>query len=206
MKALIIVDIQNDFTSGGALPVPGGDTIIGLANQIQQKFELVVATQDWHPKGHRSFASAHPGHQVFDKVKLYGLDQTLWPDHCLQGSPGAEFHPDLDTRNIEAIFRKGTDPSIDSYSGFYDNGHRKSTGLSGYLKDRNISDVYVCGLAGDFCVYFTALDSLREGFNTFLVEDTTRSIDAAAFEIAKYEIQLKGGQIIQSPSIPELLF
>jgi nicotinamidase/pyrazinamidase len=196
MNALIIVDVQNDFTEGGALAVPGGTSVVNVVNEIQKHFELVVATQDWHPPGHKSFASAHPGHKVFDQISLYGLDQTLWPDHCLQGSGGAEFHRDLDTKRIEAIFRKGTDPAIDSYSGFHDNGHRKTTGLAGYLRERNVSDVYVCGLAGDYCVYFTAMDALSEGFNTYLIEDATRSISASGFLAAKDSLLKTGGRVV----------
>jgi nicotinamidase/pyrazinamidase len=196
MRALIIVDMQNDFTSGGKLEVPGGETIVPVINQLAHGFDLVVATQDWHPPAHKSFASNHPGKKAFDTIILDGLNQVLWPDHCVQGSRGAEFHPDLTMLAVEAIFRKGMDSSIDSYSGFYDNGHKKATGLAGYLKSRQISSVYVCGLAGDYCVFFTARDAIREGFNTFLIEDATRSINAADFDNAKKEIAGSGGKII----------
>ena len=196
MRALIIVDIQNDFTSGGTLEVPGGEMVVPVINQLAQRFDLVVATQDWHPTGHKSFASNHPGRKAFETIILDGLNQVLWPDHCVQGSRGAEFHPELKMDAVEAIFRKGMDVRIDSYSGFYDNGHKKTTGLSGYLKSRQISSVYVCGLAGDYCVFFTARDAIREGFNTFLIEDATRSINTADFEKAKKEITESGGKII----------
>lgn len=201
MKALIIVDIQNDFTTGGALAVPGGETIIPVVNQIQQKFDLVVATQDWHPEGHKSFASSHTGQKLFDTIQLDGLTQVLWPDHCLQGSTGAEFHNELNTARIEAIFRKGMAPSIDSYSGFFDNGRRKNTGLAGYLRDRNVTDVFVCGLAGDYCVFFTAKDALGEGFNTAIINDAVRSISAEGYEEAKRKIIATGGKVIESGMI-----
>lgn len=198
MKALIIVDMQNDFTSGGALAVPGGDEIIPVVNSLQRKFDLVIATQDWHPQGHKSFASSHPGKKVFDKISLAGLDQILWPDHCVQGTHGAGFHPLLDTKAIEAVFRKGIDPGIDSYSGFYDNGHRKNTGLSGYLRERKVESVFVCGLAGDYCVYYTAKDAILEGFRTSIVEDATRSISAEGFESAGIDIVALGGSLLRS--------
>jgi nicotinamidase/pyrazinamidase len=133
MDALIIIDVQNDFIPGGSLAVPGGEEIIKIINELQSEFSLVVATQDWHPANHKSFASNHSGKRVFEKVDLHGLEQLLWPDHCIQGSKGAEFHKELDMRKVEAIFRKGMDAEIDSYSGFFDNGYRKSTGLAGYL-------------------------------------------------------------------------
>jgi nicotinamidase/pyrazinamidase len=198
MKALLIVDIQNDFTAGGALAVPQGEAIIDLVNKFQEKFPLVVATQDWHPKGHKSFASSHSGHRPFQQIKLNGLDQMLWPDHCVQGTRGAEFHADLKLEKVEAVFRKGMDPEIDSYSGFFDNGRRKSTGLSGYLKERKVSDVYVCGLAADYCVYFTAKDAQEAGFNTFFVEDLTRAISEEGFEAAKSVMRTNGIHILTS--------
>ena len=201
MKALIIVDIQNDFTKGGALEVPNGNDVIPLINKLQTSFDLIVATQDWHPANHKSFASNHAGRKVFEKISLNGLDQVLWPDHCIQGTKGAEFHKDLETNKIEAIFRKGMDPEIDSYSGFYDNGHRKNTGLSGYLRERKVKSVYVCGLAGDYCVFFTAKDSLHEGFDTYVIEDACRSISEEGFVTAKTEILNKGGKVIVSDSI-----
>jgi len=198
MKALLIIDVQNDFIPGGALPVPGGDQIVPLINRLQKEFDLVVATQDWHPVGHASFASSHPGNKEFDAVKINGLDQVLWPDHCVQGSAGAEFHPQLETLRIESIFRKGTDPTIDSYSGFYDNAHLKSTGLSGYLKEKGADELYVVGLAGEFCVYYSALDALAEGFSVTLLEDATKPLNEEAFEMAKIDILRKGGRILSS--------
>ncbi len=198
MRALVIVDIQNDFTSGGRLAVPQGEDIIDTVNDLQQRFDLVVATQDWHPAGHKSFASSHENRKPFDKILLHGLEQVLWPDHCVQGSHGADFHPGLNLQKIEAIFRKGMDADIDSYSGFYDNGHRKSTGLGGYLKERHVKAVYVCGLAGDYCVYFTAKDAIKEGFKTFLIEDATRAISDEGFEKARTELKKIGGEVVKS--------
>ena len=156
MHSLILVDIQNDFVPGGRLAVPEGDAIIPLANSLQKAFGLVVATQDWHPQSHKSFASNHPGKKPFDLIDLHGLEQVLWPDHCVQGSDGAAFHSALDIKRVEAMFRKGMDSEIDSYSGFYDNGMRKSTGLAGYLRERKVRKVFVCGLAADYCVAYTA--------------------------------------------------
>ena len=201
MRALIIVDIQNDFVAGGSLEVPFGEQIVPLVNTLSEKFDLVVATQDWHPPDHKSFASNHPGKKPFEKVVLGGLQQVLWPDHCVQGSSGAAFHPDLSLNHVEAIFRKGMDPDIDSYSGFYDNGHRKSTGLSGYLKERGATTVYVCGLAGDFCVYFTAKDALGAGFRTLLIDDATRAISIDDFGKAKQDLLRAGGEVIDSSGI-----
>ncbi|MEX1240184.1 MAG: bifunctional nicotinamidase/pyrazinamidase [Cyclobacteriaceae bacterium] len=198
MRALILVDIQNDFVAGGSLEVPFGEQIIPLVNQLSEKFDLVVATQDWHPPTHKSFASNHPGKHPFEKTMLGGLEQVLWPDHCVQGSPGADFHHNLNLHRVEAIFRKGMDPEIDSYSGFYDNGHKKSTGLTGYLKERNATSVYVCGLAGDYCVYFTAKDSLQAGFKTLVIADATRAISNNDFEKAKQDITRLGGDLIDS--------
>jgi nicotinamidase/pyrazinamidase len=201
MNALILVDIQNDFVPGGALPVPHGDSIIPVVNRLQEKFELVVATQDWHPTGHKSFASSHPGKSPFEKIQLAGLEQVLWPDHCVQGSKGAEFHPDLHVNKVEAIFRKGMDVGIDSYSGLYDNGHLKSTGLSGYLRERRVTDVFVCGLAADYCVFFTAKDSIAEGFSTYFIEDATLPISAEGLAEAKASILDMGGRVIKSTDL-----
>ncbi|WP_298246826.1 bifunctional nicotinamidase/pyrazinamidase [uncultured Christiangramia sp.] len=201
MKTLVLIDIQNDFMPGGALAVEKGNEIVPLVNELQKKFDLVIATQDWHANGHSSFASAHRDAKVFDLIKLNGLDQVLWPDHCVQNTPGAEFHPELDTNRIETIFRKGTDLSIDSYSGFYDNAHLKSTGLSGYLKEKGVQNVYFAGLAGDYCVAYSVLDSIAEGFNTTLIEDATRAIDKEGFDQMKLEILRKGGTILNSAEL-----
>jgi nicotinamidase/pyrazinamidase len=198
MNALILVDIQNDFTPGGSLAVPGGDEIIPLVNDLQNSFTLIVATQDWHPRGHKSFASSHPGKKMFETIMLHDLSQVLWPDHCVQGSPGAQFHPALNINKAEAIFRKGMDPDIDSYSGFYDNGHKRSTGLAGYLRERKVQKVFVCGLAADYCVYFTASDAIRENFQTYIIEDATRAINTEGFEKAKVKLLAAGGNVITS--------
>ncbi|EMR03160.1 bifunctional nicotinamidase/pyrazinamidase [Cesiribacter andamanensis] len=198
MKALLLIDIQSDFIPGGALAVAGGDQIIALTNQLQPLFELVLATQDWHPASHKSFASNHPGRQPFETTQLQGLEQVLWPDHCIQGSAGAEFSPQLDMQRVEAIFRKGTDPEIDSYSGFYDNGHLKSTGLAGYLRERGVQQLYLAGLAGDYCVYFTAKDALELGFEVVVIEDATRAIDAEGFGRAKADLLQGGAQLVLS--------
>lgn len=198
MKALLLIDIQNDFIPGGALAVPEGDQIVPIVNKLQQNFDLVVATQDWHPQSHKSFASNHNGKKPFEVIDLNGLEQVLWPDHCTQGSRGAAFPEDLETNKIEAIFRKGTNQEIDSYSGFYDNGHLKTTGLADYLRGKNVREVYLAGLAGDYCVYYSAKDALAEGFETFLIEDAVRALDKEQFEKVKKDISSRGGRIIKS--------
>lgn len=193
MKALILVDIQNDFLPGGALAVSQGDQIIPIIDAIQTQYDLVVATQDWHPADHKSFASQHDQHSPFDEIELNGLAQTLWPDHCVQGTHGADISMNLQSNRIEAIFRKGMDPEIDSYSGFYDNGRRKNTGLHGYLQDRNITEVHIAGLAADFCVYFTAMDALELGYRTGIVSKGTKPIDKTTYITKKEQFIQKGG-------------
>ncbi|MFW6257812.1 MAG: bifunctional nicotinamidase/pyrazinamidase [Prolixibacteraceae bacterium] len=201
MKALILIDIQNDFTPGGSLEVPKGDEIIPVVNNLQEKFDLVVATQDWHPQNHVSFASNHEGKEPFDKIELDDMEQILWPDHCVQNTRGAEFHPELKTAKIEAIIRKGMDPRIDSYSGFYDNGHKKSTGLTGYLKEKGADELYFAGLAADVCVYFSIKDALKEGFSATLIEDATCALDDDKFAEMKKELQEKGMKVTDSKSL-----
>ena len=191
VNALILVDLQNDFVPGGALPVPGGDAIVPLVNELQSCFELVVATQDWHPADHGSFAANHPGKRVYDVTDLHGLPQVLWPVHCVQHTPGADFVAGLDRSRIEHVFRKGTDPAVDSYSGFFDNGHRKSTGLGDYLKSRGVRSVYVCGLAADYCVKFTALDARRLGFDTLLIEDATRGVNVNPGDVQRAVAEMR---------------
>jgi nicotinamidase/pyrazinamidase len=164
MHALLLIDIQNDFLPGGALAVPGGDEIIPIANALMPQFETIVATQDWHPPDHGSFAANHPGKNVFDLIDLNGLPQTLWPVHCVRNTGGALFAPALETRRIARIFPKGTDARIDSYSGFFDNGHRGDTGLAAWLRGQGVTELTLCGLATDYCVKFTALDALECGF------------------------------------------
>lgn len=201
MDALIVVDIQNDFMPGGALAVSLGDEILEGVNLLQPRFPLVVATQDWHPAGHGSFASAHTGSKVFETTLLDGLQQVLWPDHCVQGTAGADFDKRLHMHAVEAIFRKGTDKNIDSYSGFFDNGKKKATGMGAYLKGRGANRLYLCGLAADYCVGYTALDALSLGFQVLVIEDATRAIDAQGWEIMQASIIQAGGQIIHSSQI-----
>lgn len=195
MHALIIVDIQYDFLPGGALAVADGDAVIPVINRIQNDYGLVVATQDWHPAGHHSFASAHVGRKPFETVDVLGLEQVLWPDHCVQGTAGGRLSDQLDMHRIEGIFRKGTDPAIDSYSGFFDNGKRKRTGLGGYLRDRGVTAVSVCGLAADYCVYFTAMDALQLGFETRILEEAVRAIDTSAYAEKRAAFIQQGGQL-----------
>jgi nicotinamidase/pyrazinamidase len=180
MRALVLVDLQNDFMPGGPLGVSGGDETVPLANALMARVDLVVATQDWHPAGHASFASRHPGRAPGDVVDLDGLRQTLWPDHCVQDTPGAAFHPALDTAAVAHVVRKGTDPRVDSYSGFFDNGQRRATGLDAYLRERGVRAVFVCGLATDYCVRFTVLDALALGYETRVVVDACRAVDLTA--------------------------
>ena len=198
MNALLLIDLQNDFLPGGALAVPEGDQVIPIATQLQISFPLIVATQDWHPPTHGSFAANHPGKHPGDLIDLNGLPQILWPIHCVQNSPGAAFATALNTSRIERVFQKGTDPAIDSYSGFFDNGHRRSTGLADYLQLRNVTDVYILGLATDYCVKFTALDARHLGFNTFLIEDACRGVELNPGDIARaiQEMQNAGVKLI----------
>lgn len=201
MKTLIIIDAQNDFMPGGSLAVPEGDKIVPVINKMQAKFDLVVAAQDWHPQEHVSFASNHQGKANFDEIEIFGKAQTLWPDHCVQGTRGAEFHSSLNTERWEAIFRKGTDKKIDSYSAFYDNGHRKSTGLAGYLKEKGASQIFLCGLAADICVYYSLYDAFKEGFACFFVEDASKPLDVQNFDEIKAKMEYLGIQIISSKDI-----
>jgi nicotinamidase/pyrazinamidase len=198
MKTLIIIDVQNDFMPGGPLEVPDGNLVVPVINSILPGFDLVVATQDWHPKDHTSFASNHFEKKPFERIELHGLLQTLWPDHCIQGSEGAELHRDINSNPIAAIFRKGMNTDIDSYSGFYDNNHLLSTGLAGYLKEKTITELYFCGLAADICVYFTILDSIIEGFSAVLIEDASRPLYPDKFDDVKCELAKLGVRIIKS--------
>ena len=158
---LLVIDVQKDFCPGGALAVNGGDRIIPLINKIMEKFERVVATQDWHPVEHTSFAVNHKGKKVLDTVAVHGITQVLWPEHCVQGTEGADFHPDLEKRYFNLILRKGMNPELDSYSAFFENDKTTSTGLEYYLKGLGLSHVYICGLATDYCVYYSAMDALK---------------------------------------------
>ncbi|HEX4792561.1 MAG TPA: bifunctional nicotinamidase/pyrazinamidase [Humisphaera sp.] len=203
MTAFILVDIQNDFLPGGALAVPEGDQIIPICNALIPKFDLVVATQDWHPANHGSFAANHPGHEVGEMIDLNGLPQILWPVHCVQNTPGAAFAPALKTDRIARIFQKGTDPAIDSYSGFFDNCHRKATGLGEYLKQRGATSVYIAGLATDYCVKFTALDARSLGFDTHLIQDASRGVNLKAGDVdaAIQHMREAGVNIIASSAL-----
>ncbi len=204
MRALIIVDLQNDFLPGGALGVPRGDEVVAVANRVQEEFDLVVATQDWHPPDHGSFAANHPGKKVGDVIDLNGLEQILWPVHCVQNTPGAALVAGLKTDRIKRIFHKGTDPDIDSYSCLFDNGHRKATGLGDYLSDRGVKQVYIAGLATDYCVKFTALDARQLGLETYVIEDGCRGVDVSPGDSEKAIEQMKraGVSIILSGAVP----
>jgi nicotinamidase/pyrazinamidase len=176
-RALVLVDIQNDFIPGGALAVAEGHEVVPVANRVAKEFEIVVATQDWHPANHGSFASQHEGKNPGETIELGGIPQVLWPEHCVQDSLGAEFHPDLDTSLFTKVFRKGTDPAIDSYSGFFDNGHLRSTGMGEWLREEGVTDIWVMGLATDYCVKFTALDGVKLELNVRLIEDGCRGVN-----------------------------
>jgi nicotinamidase/pyrazinamidase len=183
MRALIVVDVQNDFLPGGALAVPRGDEIVPEVNRLMPGYGLVVATQDWHPAGHGSFASAHPGRRPGDLAELDGLPQVLWPDHCVQGTPGADLAPGLHAPGIARVFRKGEDPSVDSYSGFYDNGRRRATGLAAWLRGRGVTAVDVVGLATDYCVRATAVDAAAEGFAARVLLRACRGVHLAPGDV-----------------------
>ena len=203
MKALLLIDLQNDFCPGGALEVPAGNEVVPIANELMEKFDLVIATQDWHPANHGSFAANHMWRKPGQVIDLHGLPQVLWTIHCVQESFGAEFTPALNTAGIHKIFQKGTDPTIDSYSGFFDNGHRKSTGLGDYLQEQGVTEIYIMGLATDYCVKFSALDGAKLGFKTHLIEDGCRGIDLEPGDIdrAKEEMRAAGVTILQSTDL-----
>ncbi|WP_025109924.1 bifunctional nicotinamidase/pyrazinamidase [Pseudomonas sp. H1h] len=197
--ALLVIDVQNDFTPGGRLAVPEGDLIVPLINRLGGLFKQVVIAQDWHPTGHASFASSHPGRKPYDVIQLPYGEQTLWPEHCVQGTAGAEFHPKLELPHAQLIIRKGCNPDIDSYSAFLEADRRTTTGLAGYLKERGIDTVYMVGLALDFCVMFSALDARAAGFNTFVLLDACRAIDRdGSLAAAMERMQTAGVGLIQS--------
>lgn len=202
-EALLLVDIQYDFLPGGALAVKDGDAILTPIMAIIPQFENIIATQDWHPGNHGSFAANHSGKKPGEIINLGGLDQILWPIHCVQNSEGARFHQSLPIDRLNKIFQKGTDPEIDSYSGFYDNGRKKSTGLASYLKSANIDTLYIAGLAADYCVKYTALDAISEGFQTYVFHDCTRAVNLQKddFEKAINEMKSKGVNIIHSKDL-----
>lgn len=198
MHALLLVDIQNDFLPGGTLAVPGGDEILPVVNALLPAFGLIVATQDWHPPDHGSFAASHPGRQVFEQIDINGLPQTLWPVHCVARTGGALLAPGLDSRRITRVFPKGTDPAVDSYSGFFDNGRRGDTGLADWLRAAAVSELTVCGLATDYCVKFSVLDALELGFKVNLAAAACRGVglrsgDEAA---AVAEMTAKGALLV----------
>lgn len=203
MQALLLVDLQNDFFPGGALAVPKADQLFPLANDIQDYFQLIVATRDYHPANHQSFASRHPEKHVYDVIDLNGILQVLWPNHCVQNTPGSEFHPFLKTDRIDHIVYKGTDPEIDSYSCFFDNAHRKNTGLHAYLQSKNVNTIYIMGLATDYCVQYSVLDARQLGYPTSVIIDGCFGIDKNPGDIEKaiQAMQQAGASIITSESI-----
>ena len=200
--ALIVIDVQNDFCEGGALAVDGGASVVGPINDIMDDYAVRVLTQDWHPAGHSSFASSHADSAPFEMVEMSYGPQVLWPDHCIIGSEGAAFHPGLDTTKADLIVRKGFRPGIDSYSAFFENDRTTRTGLSGYLTDRGIDTVYVTGLATDFCVYYSAIDAVKEGFSVVLVTDACRHIDLdGSLKAAMADMKEKGVKFVTSDEI-----
>lgn len=203
MTALVVVDVQNDFLPGGALAVPAGDEVIPVANRVIPWFETVVATQDWHPTDHGSFALNHPGRRRGDLVDLDGIPQILWPVHCVQETWGARFADALDAPRFAAVFRKGTDPRIDSYSGFFDNGHRRETGMARWLRERGVEDVVILGLATDYCVKYTALDGRRLGFRVTLLVDGCRGIELVPGDVVRAidEMREAGVRVITSSEL-----
>jgi len=203
MKALLLVDLQNDFLPGGALAVPHGDEVIEIANRLQPQFELVVATQDWHPANHDSFAAKHPGKRPGEEILLNGCRQVLWPVHCVQGTPGAELAPALEKRLIRKTFAKGVDSQIDSYSAFFDNAHLRSTGLGEYLREQGVDEVYILGLATDYCVKATALDAVELGFKTYLIEDACRGVNLTVRDVERAidEMRAAGVGVIRSDEL-----
>ena len=200
--ALIVVDVQYDFLPGGALAVQDGDAVIAPINRLARVFRHVVLTQDWHPEGHASFASSHPGRQPFDLIDLHYGPQVLWPDHCVQGTQGAEISRELNIPHAQLVIRKGYNAGIDSYSGFKEADRQTSTGLEGYLKERGFRRVFCAGLALDFCVAWTAMDAAAAGFETYLIEDASRAIDAnGSLEKARQDLDPAGVRVIGSTQI-----
>jgi len=200
MKALVLIDLQYDFLPTGSLPVPEGDQVIAVANRLMSKYPLVVASQDWHPKNHGSFASNHPGKKPGEIIQLDGLTQILWPNHCVQNTRGAEIVEELDIRKVEKVFKKGTDPKIDSYSTFFDNAHRKDTGLGDYLKHKGVDEVHLMGLATDYCVKFSALDAASLGFKTTVLIDGCRGVEIKRGDVEAAIAELKQAGITVTTS------
>jgi len=199
---LLVIDVQNDFCPGGALAVPDGDAVVPVINRLAGAFDHVLLTQDWHPAGHTSFASSHAGRQPFETIEVAYGAQTLWPDHCVQGSTGAAFHKNLEALRAELIIRKGYDPAIDSYSAFYENDRTTATGLTGYLRARGFARVFLAGLATDFCVAYSAIDAAREGFAVVVIEDACRAIDLdGSLAAAKTQMAEAGASLVASPAL-----
>ncbi len=199
---LLVIDVQNDFCPGGGLAVPGGDQVVPVINRIAPAFGQVVLTQDWHPPGHLSFASSHPGRQPYETIELAYGPQTLWPDHCVQGTPGAAFHADLETARAGMIIRKGSRAEIDSYSAFFENDQATATGLSGYLRDCGLGRAFICGLATDYCVHFSALDAAKGGLEVVVIEDACRAIDLdGSLAAAKATMIQAGVRFIDSSAL-----
>jgi nicotinamidase/pyrazinamidase len=190
---LLVIDVQNDFCRDGRLAVADGDDVVPVVNRLAQRFEHVVLTQDWHPPGHSSFATSHPGRAAFESIEMPYGQQTLWPDHCVQGTPGAGFHPALETERAELVIRKGFRPGIDSYSAFYENDRRTPTGLSGYLRERDLGRIFLVGLATDYCVHYSAIDARRLGFDVVVIEAGCRAIDLAGSLAAAWSGMLEAG-------------
>ncbi|CDZ47527.1 bifunctional nicotinamidase/pyrazinamidase [Neorhizobium galegae] len=205
MKALLLIDIQNGFCPGGNLPVAHGDEIVPIANQLIESggYDVIVASQDWHPENHGSFASRHPGRKPFEMGELSGQPQVMWPDHCVQGTPDAEFHPDLNVEAIDYIQQKGENPAVDSYSAFRDNDQAAITGLAGYLRAQQVTELDLCGLATDYCVKFSALDAVEmlPGVKVRFIEDASRGIDPEGVKSAIAEMRAKGVGIVSSKDI-----
>ena len=203
MTCLLLVDLQNDFMPGGALGVPRGNEVIATANRLAAGFDHVVASQDWHPSDHGSFASQHPGREPGEVIELAGIEQVLWPDHCVQGSFGSEFHEHLDRNQVDAVFRKGTDPRLDSYSAFFDNARRRSTGLAEHLAARGVEELWLLGLASDYCVKFSALDAVSVGLRTLVVEEGCRGIDLSPGDVARAwdEMRAAGVKVVSEASV-----
>jgi nicotinamidase/pyrazinamidase len=199
-SCLMVVDVQNDFMPGGALAVPRGNEVVPLINRMASRFQHVILTQDWHPRGHASFASSHPGTKPFETIELSYGSQVLWPDHCVQGTDGAALHPDLVLPHAELVIRKGYHREIDSYSAFVEADRKTNTGLAGYLKERGLKKIYACGLATDFCVAWTALDARAAGFEVVLVDDACRAIDREG-SLAKALLDMSAAGVKQMRSI-----
>jgi nicotinamidase/pyrazinamidase len=202
-EALLVVDVQNDFCPGGALAVPQGDAVVPVINRVARRFSVVAATQDWHPAGHVSFASSHPGRKSFETIKVRGIEQVLWPDHCVQGSRGAGFHPKLDPAPVRFVIRKGSNPKMDSYSTFMENDRRTSTGLAGLLNELGVKRVFLAGLATDYCVLYSARDALAAGFRVLVIADACRGVDfpGGSVEKALAEMRQRGVRIIRSAQL-----